>query len=171
MHQGYWGIEKTHNVLERYARYGLPLHFTESTLVSGKIMPAEIVDLNDYQVEQWPTTPEGEARQAEEVVTHYKTLMAHPSVEAITWWGLTDGGWLKAPSGLLRVDNSSKPAYETLANLVKRDWWVSPTKMRTDGKGQIKFSGFLGEYSLGGGLAARSFKLDQSGRSAVQIRL
>ena len=29
-------------------------------------MPPEIVDLNDYQVESWPSTPEGEARQADE---------------------------------------------------------------------------------------------------------
>jgi endo-1,4-beta-xylanase len=171
MHQGYWGIEKTHNVLERYARYGLPLHFTESTLVSGKIMPAEIVDLNDYQVEEWLTTPEGEARQAEEVVTHYKTLMAHPSVEAITWWGLTDGGWLKAPSGLLRIDNSSKPAYEALANLVKRDWWLGPTKMRTDGRGQIKFSGFFGDYSATSDSKTASIELSVPGQHNFSANL
>ena len=29
-------------------------------------MPPEIVDLNDYQVTDWPTTPEGEERQARE---------------------------------------------------------------------------------------------------------
>src|SRR5690606_25308881 len=60
MHQGYWGEEKTHQILERFSRYGLPLHFTETTLVSGHLMPLEIVDLNDYQVAEWPSTPEGE---------------------------------------------------------------------------------------------------------------
>jgi endo-1,4-beta-xylanase len=167
MHQGYWGVEKTHDVLARYARYNLPLHFTESTLVSGHLMPPEIVDLNDYKVDQWPTTPEGEQRQAEETATHFKTLMAHPSVQAITWWGLTDGGWLKAPTGLLRIDNSTKPAYEALANLIKRDWWVGPTKLRTDGRGQIKFTGFLGEYNLQCGAATRAIKLNQTGKIAV----
>lgn len=171
MHQGYWGIEKTQNILQRYARYKLPIHFTESTLVSGQIMPPEIVDLNDYQVAEWPTTPQGEARQAEEVVTHYKTLMAHPSVEAITWWGLTDGGWLKAPSGLLRIDNSTKPAYEALANLVKRDWWLSPTKMRTDSRGQIKLSGFLGQYTAGHDGRTASFELDRTGPCSVSVTL
>ena len=43
-------------------------------------MPPEIVDLNDYQVADWPTTPEGEARQADEVETHYRTLLGHPAV-------------------------------------------------------------------------------------------
>jgi hypothetical protein len=41
--------------------------FTETTLVSGRLMPPEIVDLNDYQVEKWPTTPE-EERQASETI-------------------------------------------------------------------------------------------------------
>ena len=71
MHQGYWGEERTQDVLDRFARYGLPLHWTETTLVSGDLMPPEIVDLNDHQVEEWPSTPEGEERQADDVVRHY----------------------------------------------------------------------------------------------------
>ncbi|MCL1801394.1 MAG: endo-1,4-beta-xylanase, partial [Promicromonosporaceae bacterium] len=62
--QGFWGLEKTERVLNRFARYNIPIHFTETTLVSGDLMPPEIVDLNDYQVTEWPTTPEGEERQA-----------------------------------------------------------------------------------------------------------
>ena len=34
MHQGYWGVEKTEDVLDRFSRFGLPLHFTETTLVT-----------------------------------------------------------------------------------------------------------------------------------------
>jgi len=169
MHQGYWGVEKTQQVLERFARYKLPIHFTENTLVSGKIMPPEIVDLNDYQVPEWPSTPEGEARQAQEVVQHYKTLMSHPQVEAITWWGLQDGGWLKAPSGLLRIDRSNKPAYEALLNLVKKEWWLSPTKMKTDDRGQLRLSGFLGEYTIASGGKTESFKLRQKGEAKLDV--
>jgi endo-1,4-beta-xylanase len=171
MHQGYWGVEKTQQVLERFARYKLPIHFTENTLVSGKIMPPEIVDLNDYQVPEWPTTPECEARQAEEVVQHYKTLMSHPQVEAITWWGLQDGGWLKAPSGLLRIDRSSKPSYDALLNLVKSEWWLSPTKMKTDDRGQLQVTGFLGEYSIASGDKTKSFKLSQKGVGNLEVAL
>jgi endo-1,4-beta-xylanase len=145
MHQGYWGVEKTQYVLEQFARFKKPIHFTENTLVSGHLMPPEIVDLNDYQVSEWPSTPEGEERQAREVVWHYKTLMAHPLVEGITWWDLSDGGWLNAPAGLLRKDHSPKPAYEELLKLVKGEWWLTPTKMTTDALGQISFTGFLGE--------------------------
>lgn len=166
MHQGYWGIEKTQQILSRYTRYGLPIHFTESTLVSGKIMPPEIVDLNDYQVDEWPSTPEGEGRQADQVATHYKTLLSHPQVKAITWWGLQDGGWLKAPSGLLRADRSTKPAYEALENLIKRDWWLPPTKMSTDENGRLNVEGFLGEYSVAAKGNAATFRLTQPGECA-----
>jgi hypothetical protein len=70
MHQGYWGEEKTLGILDRFSRYGLPIHFTETTILSGQLMPAEIVDLNDYQVPDWPSTPEGEERQADEIGLH-----------------------------------------------------------------------------------------------------
>ncbi len=148
MHQGYWGVERTQHVLDQFARFQRPIHFTENTIVSGRLMPPEIVDLNDYQVRDWPSTPEGEERQAHEVVSHYKTLLAHPLVEAITWWDLSDGGWLNAPAGLLRKDHSPKPAYEELLKLIKGEWWLAPTKMTTDANGQISFTGFLGEYEV-----------------------
>ena len=80
MHQGWWGEDKTLAVLERFSRFGLPLHFSETTLLSGHLMPPEIVDLNDYQDPEWPSTPDGEERQAEEMVRHYTTLVQPPAV-------------------------------------------------------------------------------------------
>jgi endo-1,4-beta-xylanase len=148
MHQGWWGVEKTLKVLENFERFNFPIHFTETTLVSGHLMPPEIVDLNDYQVDDWPTTPEGEERQAEQTIQHYKTLFAHPLVESITWWDSSDGGWLNAPAGLIRKDGSSKPAYVELVKLVKGEWWITPKELMTDNNGEIHFSGFFGEYEL-----------------------
>ncbi|MGD6771339.1 1,4-beta-xylanase, partial [Staphylococcus arlettae] len=85
-------------------RFGLPLQLTETTLLSGELMPPHIDDLNDFVVEDWPSTPEGEARQAEEVVRHYRNVLSHPAVESLTYWGITDAGaWLGAPAGLLRA--------------------------------------------------------------------
>jgi GH35 family endo-1,4-beta-xylanase len=148
MHQGWWGVEKTMKVLENFERFNLPIHFTETTLVSGHLMPPEIVDLNDYQVTDWPTTPEGEERQARETVQHYQTLFAHPLVEGVTWWDSSDGGWLNAPAGLIRNDGSIKPAYEELLKLIKGEWWILPTKLNSDERGQIRLNWFLGEYKL-----------------------
>jgi endo-1,4-beta-xylanase len=169
MHQGYWGRERTLQVLERFERFKLPIHFTENTLVSGALMPPEIVDLNDYQVMEWPTTPEGEQRQAQEVVMHYKTLFAHPAVQAITWWDFSDGGWLNAPAGLLRADQSCKPAYTELYKLVKGEWWLPPTRMTTDANGQFSFCGFLGEYQLSLEDRKVVFSLNARGETSISI--
>jgi GH35 family endo-1,4-beta-xylanase len=169
MHQGYWGMERTLNVLKQFERFNLPIHFTENTIVSGHLMPPEIVDLNNYQVNDWPSTPEGEQRQAHEVVLHYKTLLSRPAVQAITWWDLSDGGWLNAPAGLLRKDHSCKPAYNALLQLVKGDWWLAPTKMTTDASGQFSFSGFLGEYEVSLGTRKTIFSLKEKGEARVSV--
>jgi GH35 family endo-1,4-beta-xylanase len=169
MHQGYWGSERTLSVLERFERFNLPIHFTENTIVSGTLMPPEIVDLNDYKVQEWPTTPEGEQRQAQEVVLHYKTLFAHPAVQAITWWDLSDGGWLNAPAGLLRRNQSCKPAYEELLKLVKGEWWYPPTLLTTNAIGQLTFTGFLGEYELSIGDRKIIFSLEEKGNTSIFV--
>ncbi len=171
MHQGYWGEEKTLGILDRFARYGLPIHFTETTLLSGRLMPPEIVDLNDYQVPEWPTTPEGEARQADEIVRHYKTLLSHPSVEAMTYWGISDRGWLGAPGGFVRVDGSLKPSYHALHSLIKGEWWLPPTTLVTDEAGRVRFTGFLGDYRVTAGGAEAAFTLDKPGEAAVDASL
>ena len=171
MHQGYWGEERTLEVLERYARFGLPLHWTETSLVSGALMPADIVDLNDYQVEEWPTTTAGEARQADEVARHYRLLVGHPAVAAITYWGLSDGGWLNAPSGLIRSDGTPKPAFDVLRELVKGEWWLGPTEFVTDAGGVFRFSGFPGDYEITAEGRSTVIAVDQPGEAAVGVTL
>ncbi|WKN48295.1 endo-1,4-beta-xylanase [Nocardioides sp. Arc9.136] len=169
MHQGYWGEERTLEVLERFARHGLPLHLTETTLLSGALMPPEVEDLNDHRVDSWPSTPEGEERQADEVVRHYRTLMSHPSVEAVTYWGLTDrGAWLGAPAGLVRADGSPKPAYDALRSLVRGEWWLPPTTLRTDERGRVRVSGWAGGYAVSSGGASATFDLP-AGASELEV--
>ncbi|MCL2410812.1 MAG: endo-1,4-beta-xylanase, partial [Treponema sp.] len=146
-HQGYWGAEKTHKVLERFAHFGLPLHFTENTFISGDLMPPHIVDLNDWQVDQWPSTPEGEERQANNLKEMYEILFSHSSVHAITNWSNTDDAWLHAPAGLLRTDNSVKPAYTALKELTEKKWHTE-LNANTDSTGGIKFEGFKGKYQV-----------------------
>lgn len=171
MHQGYWGEEKTLGILERFARYGLPLHLTETTLLSGDVMPPEIVDLNDFQPPHWPSTAEGEERQAEEIVRHYRTLLSHPSVEAINYWGMTDAGaWLGAPSGLVRADGTAKPAYDSLRRLVKEEWWLPPTTLRTDDQGRIRAQGWAGTYAVSASDAATAFDLSPD-RLSLEVRI
>ena len=146
-HQGYWGKEKLEEVLDRFSHFGLPIHFTENTLISGDLMPPHIVDLNDWQVDEWPSTPEGEERQAREIEEMYRILFAHPLVEAITTWDYRDGAWLGAPSGYIRKDNSLKPSYEMLQKLVRQEWWTD-TEVTTDANGRADVEAFKGEYII-----------------------
>ncbi len=146
-HQGYWGAEKVHQVLERFEHFGLPIHFTENTLISGDLMPAYIEDLNDWQVESWPTTPEGEERQKNEIEEMYRILFEHPQVQAITGWDFADGAWLGAPSGVVRKDGSEKPAFKRLKELIKGEWWTD-CEVVTDENGFVTVEGFKGDYVL-----------------------
>ncbi len=146
-HQGYWGREKLEEVLERFSHFGLPIHFTENTLISGEIMPAYIEDLNDWVVDEWPTTPEGEERQEKEIEEMYRILFSHPLVEAITTWDFRDGAWLKAPSGFIRQDRSRKPSFEMLKKLVKQEWWTDQV-VQTDENGFAEVVAFKGDYRI-----------------------
>ena len=167
-HQGYWGREKLEDVLDRFSRFGLPIHFTENTLISGAIMPGHIVDLNDWQVDSWPGTPEGEERQAREMSEMYTILFSHPQVQAITNWDFCDGRWLKAPAGFLRQDNSIKPSYLALKDLIH--WaWETHLDLRTDSEGYVTFTGFKGGYTLECGVCRTAFELKED--IGIRLRL
>ncbi|MGN6445076.1 endo-1,4-beta-xylanase [Amnibacterium sp.] len=171
MHQGYRGEEATTAVLDRFARFGLPLHMTETSLVSGHLMPPGIEDLNDYRIPEWPSTEEGEARQADELVRHYRTLVGHPAVEVVNYWGLTDAGaWLGAPVGLLRKDGSRKPGYAALERLIRGEWWMPATVLRTDRDGAVRVTGFAGDYVVRADGREAGFALS-AGDGATSVHL
>ncbi len=167
-HQGFWGQEKLHEVLERFEKFGLPMHFTENTFVSGDLMPAHIVDLNDWQVPEWPTTPAGEERQARDLLEMADTLFAHPQVEAFTNWDFVDGAWLGAPSGLVRKNGTHKPAFDALRQRITRDWHTKLTLM-TDEDGWCEVTGFRGEYEAVCDGLMGAFTLDKEGRDQTVL--
>jgi GH35 family endo-1,4-beta-xylanase len=145
MHGAEWTPERTWEVCEAYGRLGLPLHFTEVTVLSG---PKE-KPMTDYKTRRpsWPTTPEEEAAQADVVERFYNLLFACPAVEAITWWDLSDlGAWMGAPAGLVRKDMSPKPAYERLLRKVKGEWWTARAEGTTGPSGRTQLRGFHGAY-------------------------
>ena len=139
MHGGVWSPQRTWQVCERFAQLGLPLHFTETTIVSGPRIDRE----------RWgETTLEGEERQAEATARFYTLLFSHPAVQAITWWDFSDdGAWMGAPAGWLRRDMSPKPVYERMLGLIKGEWWTKASG-RTDSKGEWRTRAFYGDYDL-----------------------
>lgn len=147
MHGGPWPVAKTWEVCERFAQYGRPLHFTETTLVSGPKAPSG-----------WRTTPGGEAKQAAHVREFYTLLFSHPAVHAITWWDFTDqGAWQAAPAGLVRDDMSPKPAYEALMELIKGKWWTR-AEANVPQAGVCAFNGFFGDYEVAAEVGGRRLK-------------
>jgi len=142
MHGGAWPTAKIWEVCERFARFGVPLHFTETTVLSGERA------WQGGRRGDWPSTPEGEAYQAENVTRFYTMLFSHPAVEAITWWDFSDlHSWKRAPAGFVRKDMSPKPAYDQLLKLIKGKWWTKTT-IETGDDGTAPFRGFLGDYKL-----------------------
>jgi GH35 family endo-1,4-beta-xylanase len=143
MHGTPWSNAELWNVCERFARFGKPIHFTEMTVLSTR------------QKFNWTkremtgtagTVEEDEARQRDTVVRLYTMLFSHPTVEAVTWWDLSDNGaWMNLPAGLLRADMSPKPAYLALKKLIREDWTTNTT-VATDGTGTAHLRAFRGEY-------------------------
>lgn len=164
MHGKPWPAKRVWDVCNTYAKYNVPLHYTETTVVSGP-----------KSDNGWVTTAEGEETQAKAVSEFYTLLFSHPAVEAITWWDFTDqNAWQNAPAGLIRADMSPKPAYDRLKDLIKGKWWTR-TQRLAGPQGQIDFTGFLGEYqlstTLNGHRLTADFTLDKNLKGPVKVTL
>ncbi|MBR6627431.1 MAG: endo-1,4-beta-xylanase [Lachnospiraceae bacterium] len=147
-HQGIWGKDKQDEVLERFERFGLPVHFTENTIVAAPLVSPDILDLQDVHYEEDAATCEYEEMQADALERQYRNLFEnHPLVKSVTNWDYGDGAWLNAPSGLIRKDGSLKPAYKRLYKLIKEEWHTELTLV-SDEAGFIEVNGFKGRYEL-----------------------
>ncbi|MBO4727939.1 MAG: endo-1,4-beta-xylanase [Spirochaetaceae bacterium] len=147
-HQGIWGKEKQDEVLSRFEYFGLPIHFTENTIVAGPLVAPEITDLQDAHYDDDAATPELEEMQADALEQMYRNLFEnHPLVKAITNWDYGDGAWLNAPSGVIRKDGSLKPSYNRLHKLIKEEWHTK-LELKTDADGFINVEGFKGKYEV-----------------------
>ena len=173
-HGGAWPVTKIWEVCERFGRFGKPLHFTETTFLSGQVG----WDLKKKSKEssfKWESTPEGEKRQAAEAVRFYTVLFSHPAVEAVTWWDFTDqSAWQGAPAGLLRADMTPKPVYEQLKKLIKGKWWTK-TNAKSRENGEVRFRGLFGDYKNTVGSGDRqmtgTFSFDKETTLPVEVRL
>jgi GH35 family endo-1,4-beta-xylanase len=175
MHKGTWPLERAWQVCETYARFGLPLHWTELTILSGRPKAA---DDNDWHTRHtdWPSTSQGELAQAEYGYKLYTLLFSHPAVEAITWWDFSDhNSWQGAPSGLVRGDMSPKPLYEQLRQLVCEDW-STDAQATSDASGRASVRCTFGQHQIEtvphtGPRLAGSFHLYRKGGRSIEVKL
>jgi hypothetical protein len=120
--------------------------------------------------------PVGEQAQKEAVERFYTLLFSHPAVEAISWWDLSDkDSWNNAPSGLLRINMTPKPAYTALKKLIKEDWATNET-LHTDASGIATLRAFRGKYRLtvslpSGGKVYAFSDLVEKGDNEIVLRL
>jgi GH35 family endo-1,4-beta-xylanase len=174
MHGGEWSMQRAWQVCETYAKTGLPIHFTEVTVLSG---PKE-KPMRDWMRRRanWNTTPEEETKQAAYVERFYTLLFSHPAVEAITWWDFADGhAWMGAPAGFLRKDMSPKPVYERLMKRIQGDWWTT-AEAKTGADGKAGFRAFHGSYRVtatgpGGKTKTSTFELKAGTKETPVVRI
>ncbi|MBN1808455.1 MAG: endo-1,4-beta-xylanase [Planctomycetes bacterium] len=147
MHKELWRLERAWNVCETYARFGLPLHFTELTVLSGRLKAENDNDWHKRH-DDWLTAPEGERAQADYGEQLYTLLFSHPAVEAVTWWDFSDfQSWQGAPAGLLRPDMSPKPLYDRLYELFHKRW-TTDVEITADADGRAHADCFYGDYAV-----------------------
>jgi GH35 family endo-1,4-beta-xylanase len=144
MHTSERPLDQVWGICETYARFGLPLHFTELTVLSGHYISPNVA-WSGYREENWPSTPAGEEKQLRYLERFYTLLFSHPAVAAITCWDFADGGWMNAPAGLVRRDMSPKPIYDRLKELIRREWRTNVT-LTTDAAGRAEVNAFYGRY-------------------------
>jgi endo-1,4-beta-xylanase len=140
MHDGMWPLAKVWEVCETYRHLSLPLHFTETTLLSGS---------RKGPGENWgQSTAEMEAKQADQTAAFYTTLFSHPAVQAITWWDFSDyHAWQRAPAGWLREDMSPKPVYQRLRDMIRSEWWTKAQGV-TNRDGLLNVRAFSGSHNV-----------------------
>jgi len=153
-----WPVERTWEILEQFAKFGKPLHFTELTIISG-----------------WHSNEE---RQAELAAQFYTILFSHPSVEAITWWDFTEQkyhGAIRAPgAGLIREDMTPKPAFHALKRLIKGQWWTR-ANATVIAPSEVRFRGFFGQYkatvTVGDRELTGEFWFDKNVQQPIRVSL
>lgn len=119
------------DVLDCYGKFGLPIHISEISIPS------------------FDNEPQNEENQAELTKRLFKLWFSQKHCESIVWWNLADNTAFQQESayhaGLIREDCSEKPAYRAIDKLINEEWH---TELETDTNGQLRFSGFYGDYEI-----------------------
>jgi endo-1,4-beta-xylanase len=145
MHTGNWPLEKVWYVVDEFSQFGVPIHFTEVTVLSGEHRASSH---GATRATDWKSTAAGESEQADYLVKFYSLLFSHPNVQAITYWDLGDhNAWKGAPAGLLRDDMTPKPAYDRLMRLIHHDWWTT-ADVQCGPDGNAATRAFFGQYEI-----------------------
>ena len=135
----YYTPSHLYNVMDTYAKLGLPMQITEITIPC------------------YTDLPEDEELQAEILRYLMEIWFSHPAMEATIYWNLVDGYAAFAPqgdmsagenyfrAGLCRFDMTPKPAYYMLKKLF-HETWHTEVDLTTNEGGWASWNGFWGKY-------------------------
>ena len=103
------------DTLNRYAKFGKPIHITEFSLPSTYA--------SDWNSGYWKG-PWTEALQADYAERIFTLAYANPHVGSITWWDIMDNKPAVISGGLVNRDGSPKESYTRIKDLLSQ-WWTN----------------------------------------------
>jgi GH35 family endo-1,4-beta-xylanase len=178
--------ERLWSALEKYSRFGKPLHLSEISILScerfgdWKSCHAWIDQVNAAIAKGAPrplipSKPELEQYQAALARDFYTLAFSHPAVAVIVWWTITDlEPWRGMPAGLLDMNGRPKPVYKVLDQLINEEW---RTKLSgsVGRAGALRARGFYGSYTLELEVAGKryftNFELKHGMKAPLSLRL
>ena len=127
--QGHFGAALTDparlvEVLERFSRFGLPIHITEFD-----------IDTTD------------EVAKADYLRDAMTAAFSVPAVEAFVLWQFWEGDHWRPSAALVSRDWTPKPAWEAWLALSRKAWWTDET-VTTSEDGRARVRGFVGTYAV-----------------------
>ncbi len=138
---------RTMELLDRYAKFGLPLQITELD-----------VPERDDKIR---------ADQQRDLITLF---FSHPAVDSITHWGFWEGSHWYPAAAMFDIDWTIRPNGQAYRDLVFKTWW-SDAEGQSDARGQFSTRGFYGDYeitvSAGGKTKVVPFALQKNGKSLI----
>lgn len=123
--------------LDRYAQLGKTVHITELSMPST-YDPSWV---SGYWREPW-----SESTQADYAEAVYTIAFAHPNVQSVGWWDISDAKPSVVTGGMIRKDGTPKPVFERLQALIRQ--WTTHESKNLSSEGTAEFTGFGGEYSI-----------------------
>ncbi len=117
-------INKVKHVLDRLARFNLPIKITE-------------FDINTDE----------EELKAKGLVDFYTTCFAHPAVNGILMWGFWERIHWRPKAALWKTDWSPTKAAIAYRDLVYNKWWTS-FEGKADAQGLCKVDVFYGKHTV-----------------------
>jgi endo-1,4-beta-xylanase len=141
--------EKLLQILDRFARFGLPLQVTEHD-----------INVTDEEL------------QADYTRDFLTTLFSHPNVNGILTWGFWEGRHWRPNAAYFRRDWSIKPAGQVWMDLVLHEWRTD-AQGPTDPQGNFQTRGFLGDYEITvlseNRIATAKANLSKNGRTVTMV--